>query len=141
MLEINSTLWIQIANFIIMIFLLNFLLFKPILNVMKRRKNHLQDLDEEVKSLDSEVEQKIANYKEKLREARLEAMNQKNEIQQKASEEGKGIVDEARGKISQIVEDFNQKMDKEIVSARNVLKSRSEKISVDISEKVLGRSI
>jgi F-type H+-transporting ATPase subunit b len=124
-----------------MIFLLNVLLFKPVLKVMEKRKNHLQDLDEEVKSLDSEVEQKMANYKEKLREARLEAMNQKNEIQRKASEEGKDIVDEARGKLSQIVEDFNQKVDKEIVSARNVLKSQSEKISVEISEKVLGRSI
>jgi len=141
MLEINSTLWIQLVNFLIMIFLLNVLLFKPVLKVMEKRKNHLQDLDEEVKSLDSEVEQKMANYKEKLREARLEAMNQKNEIQRKASEEGKDIVDEARGKLSQIVEDFNQKVDKEIVSARNVLKSQSEKISVEISEKVLGRSI
>ena len=141
MLEINSTLWIQLVNFLIMIFLLNVLLFKPVLKVMEKRRNHLQDLDEEVKSLDSEVEQKMANYKEKLREARLEAMKQKAEIQRKASEEGKDIVGEARGKISQIVEDFNQKVDKEIVSARNVLKSQSEKISVEISEKVLGRDI
>ncbi len=141
MLEINSTLWIQIANFLIMIFLLNFLLFKPILNVMKRRKNHLQDLDEEVKSLDSEVEKKMTDYEEKLREARLEAMNQKNEIQLKASEEGKGVIDESRGEISQIVEEFNKKMDKEIAMAMEALKSQSEKISVEISEKVLGRSI
>ncbi|MCD6153954.1 MAG: ATP synthase F0 subunit B [Syntrophobacterales bacterium] len=141
MLEINSTLWIQIANFLIMIFLLNFLLFKPILNVMERRKNHLQDLDEEVKSLDSEVKKKMADYEEKLREARLEAMNQKNEIQLKASEEGKGVIDETRREISQIVEESNKKMDKEIAIAMEALKSQSEKISVEISEKILGRSI
>jgi len=141
MLEINSTLWIQIANFLIMIFLLNFLLFKPILNVMERRKNHLQDLDEEVKSLDSEVKKKMIDYEEKLREARLEAMNQKNEIQLKASEEGKGVIDETRREISQIVEESNKKMDKEIAIAMEALKSQSEKISVEISEKILGRSI
>ena len=124
-----------------MIFLLNFLLFKPILNVMERRKNHLQDLDEEVKSLDSEVKKKMIDYEEKLREARLEAMNQKNEIQLKASEEGKGVIDETRREISQIVEESNKKMDKEIAIAMEALKSQSEKISVEISEKILGRSI
>ncbi len=141
MVSIDGTLWIQLANFLILMFVLNIVLFKPILRVIERRKKHLQDLDEEVKSLDQSVEEKMANYEEKLRQARLEAMNEKTGIQKKASEEGKGKMDEARNEILQIFDDFKQKLDKEMSSARKILKTQAEKISVEISEKVLGRSI
>jgi len=141
MVSIDGTMWIQMANFIILMFVLNMILFKPILHVIERRKKHLQDLDEEVKSLDQTVEQKMANYEETLRQARLEAMNEKNEIQQKASEEGKGKIDEARSEVLQIFDDFKQKFNKEMSDARKILKAQAEKISVEISEKVLGRSI
>jgi len=141
MVSIDGTLWIQLANFLILMFVLNVVLFKPILRVIERRKKHLQDLDGEVKSLDQSVEEKMANYEEKLRQARLEAMNEKTGIQKKASEEGKGKMDEARNEILQIFDDFKQKLDKEMSSARKILKTQAEKISVEISEKVLGRSI
>jgi len=141
MVSIDGTMWIQMANFIILMFVLNMILFKPILHVIERRKKHLQDLAEEVKSLDQTVEQKMANYEETLRQARLEAMNEKNEIQQKASEEGKGKIDEARSEVLRIFDDFKQKFNKEMSDARKILKAQAEKISVEISEKVLGRSI
>ena len=141
MVSIDGTMWIQMANFLILMFVLNIVLFKPILRVIERRKKHLQDLDEDVKSLDQTVEQKMANYEETLRQARLEAMNEKNESQQKASEEGKGKIDEARNEVLQIFDDFKQKFNKEMSDARKILKAQAEKISVEISEKVLGRSI
>jgi len=141
MVSIDSTMWFQMANFLILMFVLNVVLFKPILRVLERREKHFQGLDEEVKSLDQSVEEKMANYEEKLRQARLEAMNEKNEIQQKASGEGKSKMDEARNEILQIFDDFKQKLDKEMSSARKILKTQAEKISVEISEKVLGRSI
>ena len=50
-------------------------------------------------------------------------------------------MDEARNEILQIFDDFKQKIDKEMSSARKILKTQAEKISVEISEKVLGRSI
>ena len=75
MVSIDSTMWFQMANFLILMFVLNVVLFKPILRVLERREKHFQGLDEEVKSLDQSVEEKMANYEEKLRQARLEAMN------------------------------------------------------------------
>jgi len=141
MIEINTTFWIQLVNFVIMMVMLNFLLYKPVLNVIEKRKQHLENLDDEVSALEKSVEEKVAAYDEKLREARQEAMSQKNEIQRGASEEGKGIIDQARGEISQIMEDFKKKADKEMSDARKILKAQAEKISVEISEKVLGRSV
>ncbi len=141
MIDIDTTFWIQLVNFVVLMFILNAILYKPMLNVMEKRKQHLQGLDDEVKSLEQTVDAKVADYEEKLRQARLDAMNEKNEIQRMASDKGKVITDEARQEISKIVEDFKKKMDKEMVGVRKVLKSQAEKISVEISEKVLGRSV
>lgn len=141
MIDIDTTFWIQLINFVVLMFILNAILYKPILNVMEKRKQHLQSLDEEVKSLEETVDAKVADYEEKLRQARLEAMNEKNEIQRIASDEGKAVTDKARQEISKTVEDFKKKMDKEMAGVRKVLKSHAEKISVEISEKVLGRSV
>jgi F-type H+-transporting ATPase subunit b len=141
MIDINSTFWIQLVNFVVLMLVLNVILYKPILSVMEKRKQHLQGLDDEVKSLEETVDRKVADYEEKLRQARLDAMNERNEIQRMASDEGKAVTDEARQEIAKLVEGFKKKMNKEMADVRKVLKSQAEKISVEISEKVLGRSI
>jgi F-type H+-transporting ATPase subunit b len=141
MIDIDTTFWIQLVNFVVLMIVLNFILYKPILSVMEKRKQHLQSLDDEVKSLEGAVDQKVADYEEKLRQARLDAMNERNEIQRMASDEGKAVVNDARQDIAKMVEGFNKKMDKEMSDVRKVLKVQAEKISVEISEKILGRSI
>jgi len=36
MVELNSTVWIQMANFLLLIFILNFLLYKPVLKIIEK---------------------------------------------------------------------------------------------------------
>lgn len=141
MVELNSSLWIQMVNFLVMIFVLNVLLYKPVLGVLERRKKHLQDLDEEVTSLDRTVKEKEAAYEEKLRQARQQAMTEREGVRKEASEEAKVVMDQARGEISTIMDALKTRMDAEMKEAKAVLKSQAEKISLEISEKVLGRTI
>ncbi|HPQ59887.1 MAG TPA: ATP synthase F0 subunit B [Syntrophales bacterium] len=141
MVELNSSLWIQMVNFLVMIFVLNVLLYKPVLGVLERRKKHLQDLDEEVTSLDRTVKEKEAAYEEKLRQARQQAMTEREGVRKEASEEAKVVMDQARGEISTMMDALKTRMDAEMKEAKAVLKSQAEKISLEISEKVLGRTI
>lgn len=141
MVELNSSLLIQLVNFLVMIFLLNAILYKPILGVLERRKKHLQDLDEEVKSLDKTVQDKVAAYEDKLRLARQQAMVEREGVRKKAVDEGKVVTDKARNEISGMMEELKTKMAAEMQGARSVLKTQAEKISMEISEKVLGRTV
>ena len=141
MVELNSSIWIQMVNFFVMIFILNVLLYKPVLGVLERRKKHLKDLDEEVKSLDGSVREKVAAYEEKLRLARQQAMGEREGIRKNASDEAKVVMDEAKNEMTKIMEDLKARMSTEVKDAKAVLKSQAEKISMEISEKVLGRTI
>jgi len=111
------------------------------LGVLERRKKHVQDLDEEVKSLDKSVREKEAAYEEKLRLARQQAMSEREGIRKKASEEAKVVMDGARGDITKMMDELKTRMTAEMLEAKAVMKSQAEKISMEISEKVLGRTI
>jgi F-type H+-transporting ATPase subunit b len=141
MVTLDYTILVQMANFILLIFILNALLYKPILSIIGKRKNQMEESDREVKRLSQTVEQKLAEYEDKVRLAKLDAMEQRNVIIREGADVAKSIIDAVRNEIPGMMEQFNAKMGKEVDAARAILRSQSQKISLDIAEKVLGRSI
>ena len=141
MISIDYTLWIQMANFLILMFLLNALLYKPILGIMDKRKKQLQDTDEEIKRLNQSVEERMAAYEEKLRKAKMDAVEKKQEIVKEGAEQAKIFIDAAKSEIPGMMEKFHAEMNKEVEEARHILTNQSQKISVEIAEKLLGRSL
>ncbi len=141
MVELNSTVWIQMANFLLLIFILNFLLYKPVLKIIEKRNKKIEKSNEEVMSLNETVERNIAEYEEKIRQAKADAAAQRDEIKEEGTEQGKMITGKVRDEISKKIGDFKADMEKEVDEARGALRDQTRKIAGDISEKVLGRGI
>ena len=141
MIELNSTVWIQMANFLLLIFILNFLLYKPVLKIIEKRNKKIEKSNEEVMSLNETVERNIAEYEEKIRQAKADAAAQRDEIKEEGTEQGKMITGKVRDEISKKIGDFKSDMEKEVDEARGALRDQTRKIAGDISEKVLGRGI
>jgi len=129
------------ATFIALIFILNYLLYKPILSIIERRKKQLDELENEIKLFKESVDKKAAEYDEKLSNAKTKASDLKKEIIGEGAKQAKDIVDAVRGEIPLMTQDFQKKMDKEMQGARQILEGQSRKLSLEIAEKVLGRSI
>ena len=83
----------------------------------------------------------MAAYEEKLRQAKAAAVEQKNGIIGQGTEEARTVIEGVRAEFPAIMEQFHAKMDGEIAAAREILTDHSQKLSVEIAEKVLGRSI
>ena len=141
MVSLNYTVFFQIINFVALIFILNALLYKPILSIIEKRKNQLQASEDEIKGLRETVDEKMAAYEEKLRQAKSQALEQKNEILKAGAETAKGFIESAREEIPRIMGEFNEKLGKELDDARRILTGQSQRISIEIAEKVLGRSV
>jgi len=139
--SLDYSLGIQIINFLVLIFVMNVLLYKPILGIIDRRRKQFEDSEAEVKRLQETVEQKMADYEEKLRQAKAAAVEQKNEIIRQGTEEAKAVVDAVRAEVPGMMEAFHVRMDSEIGAARKVLAEQSQALSVEIAEKVLGRGL
>jgi len=139
--SLDYTVWIQMINFLVLILILNKLLYKPILGIIDRRKKIMEDSDTEVKGLQETAARKMAEYEERLRQAKLAAVDQRNEIVKAGSEQAKKIIDAVRKEIPGILAEFHGKMDREIEGANRILRENSRKLSLEIAEKVMGRSI
>jgi F-type H+-transporting ATPase subunit b len=141
MVDINYTVFIQLANFLLLIWILNQVLYKPILRVMDRRKEILDKAQEEVKSVQETIDRRMAEYEDKIRLAKTEAMGQKGDLAKEGAAAAKVITDKAKGEIAGMMGEFQAKLEKELTSARELLRNQSLRISSEIAEKVLGRSI
>jgi len=137
----DITLLVQMGIFLGLVFVLNFLLYKPVLNIIDRRKKQLEELENEIKLFNDAVDKKSAEYEEKLKQAKASASEAKKEIVQEGNGQAQQIVDAVRNEIPSLVQEFQARMEKEVSAARQVLQSRSKSLSVDIATKVLGRSV
>ncbi|MGD0021022.1 MAG: ATP synthase F0 subunit B [Smithellaceae bacterium] len=137
----DYTLLIQIVTFLLLIYILNHLLFKPILSIIDRRKKQLEELENEIKLFNDSVNKRISEYDEKLKQAKTNASELKKEIIKEGDDQAKSIVDVVRGEIPLMTEEFQKKMEKEMQAARKILDNQSRKLSLEIAEKVLGRSV
>jgi len=139
--SIDYSLGIQIINFVLLIFILNRLLYKPILGMIDKRKRQSEESENEIRRLRETVDQKMAAYEEKLRLAKADAVEAKNEIVCQGAEEAKAMIDAVRAEIPGMMEQFQARIEGEIGEAKRILTNRSQKLSVEIAEKVLGRSL
>jgi F-type H+-transporting ATPase subunit b len=137
----DYTIFIQIITFLILIYILNILLYKPILSIIERRKKQLTELENEIKLFNESVDKRAAEYEEKLKLAKTNASELKKEIIKEGADQAKNIIDAVRNEIPLMTQEFEQKMDKEIQAARQILDSQSRKLSLEIAQKVMGRSV
>ena len=141
MISLDSTILIQAVNFLLLIAILNVLLYKPILSIIEQRRKRFDDSDEEIKRLNASVDQKAAEYEQKLQAAKQDALGVKSDILKEAADQAKAIIEQKREKIPAMMAEFQQRVNSEIGEARQVLSRQSQTISKEIAEKVLGRSI
>ncbi len=137
----DYTLLIQMGLFLSLMFVLNILLYKPILSIIERRKKQLEESENEIKLFNESVEKRVAEYEEKLKQAKIKGSELKKEIIQEGVNQAKNIIDVVRNEIPVIAREFQQKMDKEVEKAKLILDSHSKELSLEIARKVLGRPV
>ena len=137
----DYTLLIQMGLFLSLMFALNLLLYKPILAIIERRKKQLEESENEIKLFNESVEKRVAEYEEKLKQAKIKGSELKKEIIQEGVNQAKNIVDVVRNELPVIAQEPQQKMDNEVQKAKLILESHSKDLSLEIARKVLGRPV
>jgi F-type H+-transporting ATPase subunit b len=137
----DISLLYQMGIFLCLVFILNILLYKPILSIIGQRKKQLEESENEITLFNESVEKRAAEYDEKLRQAKIKGSELKKEIIQEGANQAKNIIDVVRNEIPIMAQEFQQKMDKEVQNAKLILDGRSKQLSLEIAQKVLGRPL
>lgn len=141
MIQVDFSLILQIINFIVLIVILNFLLYKPLLAIIDKRNGRIESGREEIARLNRMVEEKMVAYEEKVRVTKIEALGNNKHLIKEGSDQAKAIVDGVSKEILALTQQYLEKLHEEIVAARETLSGQSRRISLEIAEKVLGRRL
>jgi len=141
MITMDITLVIQIVNMVVLMFILNAVLYKPVKKILKERSEKFQGIQEDITDFEkkvvlrqSEVDAKMAKASGKAKAA---LDNARAGAQAAGDEKLAAIKAEAdTGKGEKIAEIRSQ-----VAGARKELQDGLEGFATDMAGKILGRSL
>lgn len=141
MIKVDGSLFIQIVNFLFLIWIMNVILYKPIRNVLIRRKEKMGGLEQNIASALNNAKEKEQVFANGIKEARSKGMKQKDALIQEATQEERGIVEEINKKAQANLMEIREKITKEAEGVQAALQKEVDSFAHAISEKILGRTI
>ena len=134
-----STLY-QMVNFLVLLFVLNLVLYKPIRKVILDRKAKIKGMQKKAEKAASDLVSGEEAYKDGLKVARTEGLKEKETFIDEASEEEKEILDKINKKAQANLVQIREQVAKETEQARKSLEGEVEVYARAIGEKILGRA-
>ena len=133
MVELNSMIIAQIIAFLFLLFLLNIILYKPILSTMGKRREDIESKLSQAEKITENAEEKKAEYEKILRNARAEGKKLYNNLIQEAISKRDKLLYETNERLKTEIHDFNKRVEE--VKRREL--EQGENLSNVIADKIL----
>jgi len=141
MISINATLLLQIIHFLILIFILNRLMFRPILRIVSERNGHIEKTKADIENIELETEQLKEKFVSITITTRKEAGEERSQIRNSGLVEAEKFLNASRKKVSSIRAQADEEADKEFNKVRPLVRGEAVVLAEEIVENVIGRRI
>lgn len=141
LITINETLFIQILSFLIFLFIINRLMFRPLKGVMDERDATVKNTVQEVTDTGERMKDLTAELQKQEAAARAQARGIEKDIEDRAKEEALKIITAAREEIAAEKLKASEKIEEDIAQAKKSLEEEANRLSRDIMERILDRSL
>lgn len=137
MVDVNITLVIQIANFLIALIVLNFFLIKPIRGILQKRRDIVEGLARDAQKSGNDAAERIQRYEAALDEARAAAFEQRDAIKQQGLESEQVIMAEAQNEAQAFLHKTRKEVEREVAAAMKSLSAQVDAMAGKVVAKVL----
>jgi len=141
MINVDGSVFIQIVNFIFLIWVLNIILYKPIRNVLAQRKEKITGLEQSIETFNYDSKEKEEAFDAGIKEARAKGLKEKEALVEEASQEEKSIVEKINEKAQADLAQIRSKIAKDTESVRTSLQEEIDSFADAIVKKILGRAV
>src|SRR5205807_507827 len=121
LIDIDLTVVVQFALFLITFLVANTLLFQPYLKLRKRRRDGIEGAREEATRTSASADAKLADYEKQLAAARDRANEAGRKVRAEAAAHEREVTDKARATAHAALDEAQQKMRAETEAARLAL--------------------
>ncbi len=140
MVSVDGSLFIQIANFIFLIWILNVVLYNPIRKVLIQRKEKITGFEQKIDTIGKDVKEKDDAFSLGIKEAKAKGLNEKGVLLQEAADEEREIIEQINKKAQANLAEIRTKIAKDAESVSESLRQELDSFANAIGQKILGRA-
>jgi F-type H+-transporting ATPase subunit b len=141
LISLDKSLIVQAINFLILLFILKRLLYKPFLAKMDERTQAIQKSLDEAQAARAQATRQQEENETRLHAAHAEAAAIRAQAMKEAAEEQKRLVEAARAESQRLVESAKAQMDADVRRAREELRREVADLATAVAEKLMRRSL
>jgi len=141
LISINETLIVQLLSFLIFLFIINRLMFRPLRKAMNDRDTYIEEIRQGIFLSEQDVINYTSQIEEKKEAIRAEAFDSTKEMDRDGRHQAEGIIAVAEEEISALREKAMQEVDTQISVAKQEIEKEAMHLAVGIMEKVLERRL
>lgn len=138
MLDLNITLIFQFVNFIVAIVVLNYLLIRPVREIIKKRNDLMDGIAGEADNFHNEAVNRLKAYEAELAKARQEAGKNREESKNEGLAELQAIVGKAQQSAKELLEENRASLNNQAEVALSSLRDGIDDFSARLGRKILG---
>lgn len=134
----DQTFFIQLGVFLTVLIGLNYLIFKPVLRILRYRFEKTVGDRKKIEELTQKTHLLMTEYETKIADARAKAHELKEAIRQEGVDQATQLVHEAKALRQKELEKVRQEVAKAYGMAEGQLVTQAKTLGREIAEKVLG---
>jgi F-type H+-transporting ATPase subunit b len=137
----DYTVLIQIANFLILLFLLNIIAYRPIRRIIYQRKDDMASMVNITEEWGKKAEKFAQELEINEAVTRKEGQKEKEGLKNKGFEDERAMLQEVYSNTEENLEKARQEIQERLKRAQQSLQAEVDDFSQELAKKILGRAI
>jgi F-type H+-transporting ATPase subunit b len=137
----DGTLVLHVLIILVMVYVLNATLFKPINQILANREKRTRGRRSEADEILQSIPEKLAEYERALRAARTEAYAFTEHERAGAIQDRQKALTEMRAQLAASTAAEKEIIERQVEEARTTLEAEARRIAVEIGSRVLSRPL
>jgi F-type H+-transporting ATPase subunit b len=141
MIELNWTLFVQIINFLVLVFLLNMVLFRPIRKSLVDRQARLTSFEDDIFRLGDTQQGILGEVDEQLAAARREGLGLRESLRQDGSQAESTLLEQVKMEVDAEWTRVEAKIKQDVAKAQEALRAQAQDFAMALATKIVGRKL
>jgi F-type H+-transporting ATPase subunit b len=141
MIELDWTLFVQIVNFLLLVYLLNLVLFRPLRQGLKARQAQIGLFEGDITQLAAGEQGLLNQVQENLTEARRQGVSQREALRQEGSQTEASLLEQVKQEVDEEWARVEKRIKEDMAKARQALEAQAQEFAQALAAKIIGREL
>ena len=141
LITINETLIVQVVSFLIFLFIINRVMFRPLRSVMAEREKHINSIQQDIVAAGKKLETLATQIRKQESAVRREARKQVRQLEEAGNRQADEIFAATSKEIAVAGESAAKEVAAQVAEAKKYFNRESESLAMTIMERLLDRRL